>query len=103
MVNACTFFFVTFFPLFLFSQENAKDEMIIKKQLLFSTKHKIDINGKPLHFTAIADEIFLKNDDNKIIASVFSFSYKKEKKVMKLDQLFLYLMVVQDHHPSGCI
>lgn len=80
MLNAPKLYLVTFFSLFslfLFSQENVGKEMLIKKQLFFSTKHTIDINGKPVHFTAIADKIFLKNDDNKIIASVFSFSYIK--------------------------
>ncbi|WP_291141023.1 S10 family peptidase [Flavobacterium sp. UBA7680] len=83
MSNIARFFLITFFSLVslsLFSQENAKEEMVIKKQLFFSTKHTIDINGKPLNFTAIADEIFLKNDDNKVIASVFSFSYIKQNK-----------------------
>lgn len=83
MLNAPKFYIVTFFSLFsfyLFSQENAGEEMQTKKQLFFSTKHTIDSNGKPLNFTAIADEIFLKNDDNKIIASVFSFSYIKKNK-----------------------
>ncbi|MEO7978857.1 hypothetical protein [Flavobacterium sp.] len=83
MLNAPKFFLITFFSffsLFLFSQEKAGDEMMIKKQLFFSTKHTININGKPLDFTATADEIFLKNDDNKIIASVFSFSYIKKNK-----------------------
>lgn len=83
MPNTPKFFLITFFSffsLFLFSQENVDDEMIMRKQLFFSTKHKIDINGKLVHFNAIADETFLKNDDNKIIASVFSFSYIKRKK-----------------------
>lgn len=82
MVNTVRFFLITFFSffsLFLFSQENIKEETI-KKQLFFTTNHTIDINGKPLKFTATADEIFLKNDDNKIIASVFSFSYIKRSK-----------------------
>jgi len=82
--------FLSFFSLFLFSQENTRDEMI-KKQLFFATKHKIDINGKPLDFTAIAEEIFLKNDDNKIIASVFSFSYlKKSKKNVVRPVIFVF-------------
>jgi carboxypeptidase C (cathepsin A) len=83
MLNAARFFLVTLFSLFslyVFSQENGGEEIMIKKQLSFSTKHTIDINGKSLDFTAIADEIFLKNDDNKIIASVFSFSYIKKNK-----------------------
>lgn len=82
MPNIARFFLITFFSLVslcLFSQEKAKEEMI-KKPLFFSTKHTIDINGKPLNFTAIADEIFLKNDDNKVIAGVFSFSYIKQNK-----------------------
>ncbi|MTH15399.1 septum formation initiator [Flavobacterium sp. LC2016-01] len=83
MVNAARFFLITFLSLVsfsLFSQENAREEIMIKKPLFFSTKHTIDINGKPLHFNAIADEILLKNDDNKVIASVFSFSYIKQNK-----------------------
>lgn len=81
MLNPARFFLIAFFSLFsffLFSQEKAVEEAMIKKQLAFSTKHTITSNGKPLHFTAIADEIVLKNDDHKIIASVFSFSYIKK-------------------------
>ncbi|RUT70171.1 septum formation initiator [Flavobacterium cupreum] len=80
MPNAARFFLVTvfsFFSIFLFSQENT---VKASEQLFFNTKHTIAINGKPIRFTAIADEIYLKNDDNKIIASVFSFSYIRKSK-----------------------
>ncbi|MBF4518642.1 septum formation initiator [Flavobacterium sp. ANB] len=93
MPNIVRFFLITFFYFFslsVFSQENAVDETS-KKQLFFTTKHTIDINGKPLDFTAIADEIFLKNNDNKVIASVFSFSYiKKSKKNEVRPVIFIF-------------
>lgn len=94
MINLYRFFLATFFSLFsflLFGQQNAENQMIIKQQYFFNTKHKIDINGKQLNFTAIADETFLKNDDNKIIASVFSFSYiKKNRKNESRPVIFVF-------------
>lgn len=73
VVLLCAFSFVLFVTSFarLWAQEPSKNVHSV-------TRHTIQINGKPLSYTATAGTIQLKDENNKALANIFFIAYTKD-------------------------
>lgn len=62
-------------PILILAQEKAEKTNTIPEGKSFTTSHQIINGGKTISFTAIASEMYLRNDSSEVVASIWSTAY----------------------------
>ena len=65
---------------FVFTQEKKEEHKPIPKPKSFVSNHQITNGEKTISYKAVASEIYLKNESNEPVASIWSVAYVKEHK-----------------------
>jgi len=67
--------FILLFPVLMLAQEKVMKPNAISEAKSFTTSHQIINGGKTISFTAIASEMYLRNDSSEAVASIWSTAY----------------------------